>query len=118
MEDRQTLGRMGEEAAVRYFRRKRYVIIARRFRLLRGEIDIIARHGETIVFAEVKTRTGRGYGPPEEAVTAAKQAQIRKIAEGYLLKHRIPEVPCRFDVVSVLVAGGRASVVDHIQDAF
>jgi putative endonuclease len=113
------LGRSGEDAAVEYLERLHFRILARGFRLLRGEIDIVARDGETIVFLEVKTRMSSDYGPPEEAVTAAKQRQIRRIAEGFLAKHRIgPDVPCRFDVLSLFIEGRSAPRIRHIRDAF
>ena len=116
---RLNLGRGGEDAADENLERNRYQILARGFRLLHGEIDIVARDGGTIVFIEVKTRAGAGYGPPEEAVTASKQRQIRRIAEGFLAKYRIgPDVPCRFDVLSLLVEGRRAPEIRHIRDAF
>jgi len=121
MEDHQknrvTLGKKGEDAAVRFLQRKRYAIVGRGFRLFRGEIDIIAYDRRTLVFAEVKTRTGRNFGVPEESVTPAKQLQIRKIAQGYLLKNRLGEIPCRFDVISVLIEGDRLTV-RHIENAF
>jgi putative endonuclease len=123
MEDRQDerlkLGRGGEDTAVDYLRRRNYRLLARGFRLLRGEIDIIAQDGDTIVFLEVKTRSGPAYGPPEEAVTAAKQRQIRRIAEGFLAKRRIAaDVPCRFDVLSILIDESGAPRIVHIKDAF
>ena len=84
--DRLRLGRSGEEAAVRYLEKRRYTIVERGFRMLRGEIDIIARDGPTIVFVEVKTRRGLGFGPPAASVTPAKQRQIRRIAQAYLAR--------------------------------
>ena len=75
------LGVSGEEAAVSFLRKKRFDIIRRGFRFHRGEIDIIAYDRETLVFIEVKTRRNFDCGLPEEAVTPAKQAQIRKVAE-------------------------------------
>ena len=116
--NRQDLGRTGEAIAVRYLRRKKYAIVETRFRFLRGEIDIVARDGDTLVFVEVKMRTGRGYGRPEESVTAEKQRQIRKVAEGYLLLRRPGDVPCRFDVVAIRSDEGSGHIVDHIVNAF
>ncbi len=123
MEDHQdrrlSLGRSGEDAAVDYLEKNRYRILARGFRLLRGEIDIIARDGETIVFIEVKTRAGKGFGPPEEAVTAPKQRRIRRLAEGFLKKFRIgPDTPCRFDVLSLRVGEDGVPEIRQVKDAF
>jgi putative endonuclease len=117
-DDRIAVGAEGEDAAVRYLKKHRYTILERRFRILLGEIDVIAKDGETIVFVEVKTRRGPGFGRPEEAVTFAKQEQIRRIAQAYLAKKRCGDVPCRFDVIAVsLDAEGRPAIV-HIKDAF
>lgn len=112
------LGRQGEEAAIRYLKKKGFRIVERGFRLLRGEIDIIAYDRKTLVFIEVKTRSGTGFGVPEESVTPAKQEQIRKIAQLYLLKKRLGDIPCRFDVISVLDDAPNDPILRHIPDAF
>ncbi|HVP91432.1 MAG TPA: YraN family protein [Terriglobales bacterium] len=114
----QDLGRTGELVALKYLRRKGYAIIETRFRFLRGEIDIVARDGDTLVFVEVKMRTGGGFGRPEESVTAEKRRRIRKVAEGYLLLRRPGDVRCRFDVVAIRSGGGTGDIVDHIVNAF
>jgi putative endonuclease len=116
--DRLSLGKTGEEAAVRYLKKRGYKIVGRGFRLLRGEIDILAYDRTTLVFAEVKTRTSLAFGFPEESVTPAKQAQIRKIAQGYLAKHRLENVPCRFDVLSVMIGNDRQVMIRHFENAF
>ena len=116
--DRVRLGRAGEDTALRFLKKNGFKIVERGFRLLRGEIDIIAYDRATLVFIEVKTRSGAGFGVPEESITAAKQDQIRKIAELYLMKKRLGDIPCRFDVVSVsLDERGRPSI-RHIRNAF
>jgi len=116
--DKLRLGRTGEEAAVRYLEKKGYRIVERGFRLLRGEIDILAYDRATLVFAEVKTRTSQAFGLPEESVTPAKQAQIRKIAQGYLAHHHLEDIPCRFDVLSVLIDSDRRVMIRHLENAF
>jgi putative endonuclease len=114
------LGRRGEEVAVRYLSAKGYSILERGFRTFRGEIDIIARQGETLVFVEVKTRRSTEFGFPDESVNLSKQNQVRKIAQGYLLKKHLPEnaTPCRFDILSVVWAGGRGLAITHLENAF
>ena len=113
------LGKKGEDAAVRYLERKKYKVVIRGFRMFRGEIDIISYDTSgTLVFTEVKTRTIRNFGLPEESVTSAKQEQVRKIAQGYLVRNRLGDIPCRFDVISVLIEDERSPVVTHIEDAF
>jgi putative endonuclease len=114
----QAVGQAGEAMALIYLRRKKYVIIETRFRFLRGEIDIIARERETLVFVEVKMRTSDAFGRPEESVTPAKQQQIRKVAEGYLLKRQLGDVPCRFDVISIRPHDGAGYAIDHFVNAF
>jgi putative endonuclease len=116
--DRIRLGQEGEEAAVRFLKKKRFKIVERGFRMLRGEIDIIAYDRATLVFIEVKTRSGEGFGLPEESVTFAKQDQLRRIAQGYLLKKRLGDVPCRFDVISVSAGPVGRSSIRHIENAF
>ncbi|MFQ6108072.1 MAG: YraN family protein [Candidatus Aminicenantales bacterium] len=112
------LGRNGEEAAISYLKRKKYQIVTRGFRLFRGEIDIIAHDKSTLVFIEVKTRRSLEFGPPEESVTAAKQKQIRKIAQGFLALHGIKDVECRFDVLSLIETGKNEFSIHHIENAF
>jgi len=111
------LGRSGERAAVDFLRAKRFAIVETGWRFGRGEIDIIARDGPVLVFVEVKARRGRDHGYPEEAVTAAKQRQLRKIAQAYLVRRRIGNVTCRFDVVAV-ESGAGGPVLRHIPNAF
>lgn len=112
------LGKSGEEAAIRYLEKKNYRIIGKSFRSFRGEIDIVAYHGKTLVFVEVKTRKSKDFGFPEESVTPSKQRQIRKIAQAYLAKNKLKEVECRFDVLSIFYTPKDGYAVHHIQNAF
>jgi putative endonuclease len=114
----QTLGRAGEEIACAYLRRKKYKIVARSFRLFRGEIDIIAKDGDTLVFVEVKARADESHGRPEESVTPVKQRQIRKIALGYVAQNPPGDVDCRFDVIAILYREGNEYRLEHFKDAF
>lgn len=112
------LGKSGEEIALHYLEDKKYKIIARGFRLFRGEIDIIAFDRKTLVFVEVKTRKSRDFGLPEESVTPSKQRQIRKIAQGFLAKNNFQYVECRFDVISLSFNENKGYSVRHIKNAF
>lgn len=112
------LGKSGEKIALNYLIENRYKVIARGFRLLRGEIDIIAYDQKTLVFVEVKTRRSKDYGPPEESVTPSKQRQIRKIAQVFLVKNNLQDVECRFDVISLFFDKKEGYSVRHIKDAF
>lgn len=112
------VGRAGEDAAFEYLCKKKYKIIERGFRFLRGEIDLIAWDGPTLVFIEVKTRHVSSLGYPEESVTFAKRNQIRRIARGYLLKNTLEDVECRFDVLTLTIENSGSWSINHIKDAF
>jgi putative endonuclease len=112
------LGKLGEDIVQKYLCKKKYKIAAKRFRLYRGEIDLIAYDGDTLVFLEVKARSKGSYGLPEESVNFRKQRQIRKIAEGYLALNNLDEVECRFDVVSLIFDDEGAYSLSHFKDAF
>jgi putative endonuclease len=112
VDSREALGQQGEDVACRVLRRAGYEILARRYRTRHGEIDVVAREGDTLVFVEVKTRRGRRYGSGAEAVTGWKQRRITRMTEDYLLRARVGDCPCRFDVVAVdLEAGERVEVI-------
>lgn len=112
------LGKAGEDVALTYLEKKKFKIIEKGFRFLRGEIDLIALEGETIVFIEVKTRKSTEFGYPEESITPAKRHQLRRVAQGYLLRKNIQDVECRFDVLSVTYDELKGYTVNHIRDAF
>ena len=115
---RLALGKQGEDLACRELRRRGYAILARRYRTRFGEIDIIARDGDTLVFVEVKTRRHAGFGGPVAAVNFTKQRRLVNMARSYLMGVDPPEPPCRFDVVGVTMAAGHRPVVDVVVDAF
>jgi len=112
-----TLGENGEDLACDELVRRGYAIVARRFRVRGGELDIVARDGPVLVFVEVKTRSGNRFGAAAEAVTGAKQRRLVRLAGEYLVRHRLSDCHCRFDVVSVTVGAG-APVVEIIRNAF
>lgn len=115
---RKLLGKSGEDTAEQFLKEKGYRILERNFSLKMGEIDLIALDGDTVVFVEVKTRRGNGYGVPAEAVTRRKQDQIVKTAMAYLLKKKLRDVSCRFDVIGISLQGGASPKIEHIQSAF
>jgi putative endonuclease len=100
-DNRQFLGQTGEDLACKELERRGYAILARRYRSRFGEIDIVARCGETIVFVEVKARAGDDFGGGAAAVTPWKQRRIAQMAVDYLSRHSLHDQPCRFDVVTV-----------------
>ena len=114
---RMTLGKSGEDLACRELQRRGYAIVARRFRVRGGELDIVARDGQVLVFIEVKTRAGRQFGSAAEAVTFAKQRRLAELANEYVVRHRVSECRCRFDVVSIHFGLG-APQIEIIQNAF
>jgi putative endonuclease len=115
---RQALGKWGEERAADYLSTRGYLILGRNIRTPFGELDIVASHDETIVFIEVKTRTSRRYGWPEEGVTQRKQAHLRSAAEAYLLDHPELEGGWRIDVIAIEGRMGDPSpTITHFVDA-
>jgi putative endonuclease len=114
----QAAGKKGEDIAHRYLRQQGLQIVARRFRLAdgSGEIDIIARDGDVLVFVEVKARSNPDYGGPERAVGSEKQRKIIRTARTYVLKSNADWSLIRFDIVTVVLA--RPPIVNHYKDAF
>ena len=120
------LGRRGERLARRTLRRKGLRILAENYRSPLGEVDLIAldrstrrQYGaETLVFVEVKTRSSDRYTEPKSAVNADKQARIRKVARYYLAHHDTEEYNVRYDVVSIVLAAGCKTRIEHAQGAF
>jgi putative endonuclease len=94
-------GRMAEDDACRFLRERGYEIVMRNWRTVRGEIDIVARDGPTLVFVEVKSRSRPNFGGPEAAVHPAKQRRLIAAARVFLSKTRCT-LPARFDVVAFL----------------
>ncbi|HVC20543.1 MAG TPA: YraN family protein [Vicinamibacterales bacterium] len=116
--ERVRLGISGENLACAALRRRGYEIVARRHRSRLGEIDIIARDGRTLVFVEVKARSGSDYGSGADAVTVWKQRHILRVAEEYLASRGLSDTPCRFDVVVVQWEGEGRATVEVIRSAF
>jgi putative endonuclease len=114
---RQTLGRIGEDLACRELERRGYAIVARRYRLRGGELDIVARDGQTIVFVEVKARAGRQFGRAADAVTGLKRRRMAQLALDYLTRYRLTRCSCRFDVVSIQLENGHPTI-EVFQNAF
>ncbi len=110
-------GSQGEAIAVDFLIKKNYRVLTQNYRFERGEIDIIALDGDILVFIEVKTRTSTAYGEPIEAVTASKQRQIRKVADGYITENSIEDTSCRFDVVTIFFKNEYPEI-EHYVDAF
>ncbi|MEI7592880.1 MAG: YraN family protein [Actinomycetes bacterium] len=110
---RQSLGAWGETMAATWYEAHGYEVVARNWRCRDGEIDLIVRNGETIVFCEVKTRTSAAFGSPAEAVTRTKQVRLRRLASRWLEQSTVPRRSVRFDVASIL-----AGELTMIESAF
>ena len=122
--NRKAVGAAGEDGAARFLEARGYRMVDAGVRpeggMARGEIDLIAWHGDTLAFIEVKTRrTRRGaQGTPGEAVDARKRRQIVGLALAYIARHGLDDVACRFDVVEVVSAPGRPPVFSLVSNAF
>jgi putative endonuclease len=111
---RRALGATGEDRAANWYLEHGYEVLDRNWRCRDGELDLVLRLGRTVVFCEVKTRSGGSFGQPAEAVGAVKQARIRRLAARWLADHRTqlgarPAV-LRFDVVAIL--GSRLEILE------
>ncbi len=96
------VGQRWEALAERKLKAAGYTILDRNFRTRLGEIDLVAEENGILCFVEVKGRTGPRFGAPAEAVTSEKRRRIARAARVYVLRRRLGERPCRFDVVSIV----------------
>jgi putative endonuclease len=117
-ERRARLGRLGEAAAAEELERQGYRILARNFRCRGGEADIVAEHGDALVFVEVKSRSVLRHGLPREAVGWTKQQRLGVAAQVYCGRQEIEDRPIRFDIVEVVFLKGEIAVVQVLPDAF
>jgi putative endonuclease len=112
------LGAHGERIATAFLTDAGLRVLDQNWRCREGELDIVARDGDALVFCEVKTRRGLGYGHPVEAVTPAKRRRLRTLAHRWLAAHEEHAPELRFDVVGVLVHPSGPAVVTHLRSAF
>ncbi|GAB3410986.1 YraN family protein [Schumannella luteola] len=112
------LGRRGERIAEEHLIRSGIRVVDRNWRCSIGEIDLVARDGDDVVFVEVKTRRGIGYGHPLEAITPVKLARLRRLAGAWCAAH--PEVrgAVRIDAIGIVAARDTAPVVEHLQGVY
>ena len=114
---RQKFGKFGENLAARHLKKQGYKIVCKNYRTKLGEIDIIAKQDDTIVFVEVKSRRTSTFGHPKHAITKKKQQQISKTALYYLKETNQSNVCARFDVVTVNSVNKKPDV-EIIKNAF
>lgn len=115
--ERISTGKLGEDIATEHLAGVGYEILERNFRCPLGEIDIVARDHETLVFVEVRSRRTDNYGSPLESVGFAKQKKLSRVAEYYLNSHGLHQIKARFDVVAVKLRPSRPEL-ELIRDAF
>jgi putative endonuclease len=115
---RQALGEWGERLAESHLLSKGYAILARNWRVQEGEVDLVAQDGQTIVFAEIKTRRSRSYGEPEQSITASKRRRLRQASWAYLEAHGLLEAAWRIDVIAIRTdLPGKAWHLEHYVNA-
>lgn len=117
MNTNNAVGKYGEDRASEFLERQGYQVIDRNWRCNIGEIDIVARDHDCLVFAEVKTRTRVGFGHPFEAITGAKIQKMRQLVGEWCRANKIASVQVRLDAISVLLTSGRVHI-EHLKQVF
>lgn len=112
-----SLGPWGEQVAGRHLEAQGYRIVDRNWRHASGELDLVARDGDALVFVEVKARASGAFGSPEEAVTAEKQRRLQRAAWAYLEAHDVLEADWRIDVIAIERRDGQVARLDHYVNA-
>lgn len=115
MMDNQQRGERGEQLALTYLQKQGYDLLEKNWRAGHKELDLIMRHGEAVVFVEVKARASAAFGTPGEAVDRRKQRKLLEAAQTYLYEHGLLDTPARMDVVEVDLHSG---TVRHLINAF
>lgn len=115
---RRLRGQRGEQIAVAYLQKRGYRIQQQNYRCRRGEIDIIAWDGSTLVFVEVKTKGQTAFGAPQAMVDTRKQKTITRVAMTYIQQHQLYNTALRFDVVAITLSPGGTPEVTHVPAAF
>jgi len=117
VDERKIFGGSGEKLAAAHLKKKGYEIVDLNWRCRLGEVDLIAKTDGVLVFCEVKSRRGAGFGSPFEAITAGKQIRLRRLGEYYWSFKTDRSLTVRFDAIAI-IHGSAGIEVDHIEDAF
>ena len=117
-EARAKLGLQGERLAEAFLKKRGLKTLARRYSTPVGEIDLVMRQAETVVFVEVKTLRDRAFKDPQDQVMPSKQRKLLKVARWFLNRKRWDDKPCRFDVVAVVLPEHDEPEIEHFPDAF
>jgi putative endonuclease len=115
---RHELGHRGERVAEQYLKQRGLKTVSRHFNTPVGELDLVMRDGDTVVFVEVKTRRDRKYADPEDAIRRDKRRRMTRAARWFVHEKHWEEKPCRFDVLSVILPAGGQPQIEHFADAF
>ncbi|MET1051967.1 MAG: YraN family protein [Mycetocola sp.] len=118
MASKDELGRRGEDLAARFLEEAGYRVVERNWRCARGEIDIIASTGPTLVFVEVKTRSSLAFGHPFEAITATKLARLRMLAAVWCASRSPGAAQIRIDAVAVVAPRGASPTIEHLRGVY
>jgi len=110
-------GRMGEEMAIAYLKKKGFVILDTNWHFQHLELDIVAQDGNTLVFVEVKLRSTAYFGNPEEAISRQKISRLMNAAEAYIFEKDF-QGDSRFDVISIITPYGKKPELEYFEDAF
>ncbi|MBU1026653.1 MAG: YraN family protein [Candidatus Margulisbacteria bacterium] len=112
------LGKKGEEIAEEYLRNLGYEILEKNYHSSQGEVDLIAKDQDCLVFVEVKSYSYRSFGSPAGAVGITKKKSIIHAAEAYLYKNNIKDVYSRFDLITIYKKYNGQQIIEHFKDAF
>jgi putative endonuclease len=115
---RHELGRKGEKLAEKYLKQRGLKTVARHYSTPVGELDLVMRDGQTLVFAEVKTRRDRKYADPQDAVRYEKQRCLTRAAQWFIRRRGWEDRPCRFDLIAVILPPGGEPEIEYFPDAF
>lgn len=116
--DNKKIGVAGEKLAADFLKRNNYDVLAVNYRCRYGEIDIIAKQGETLIFVEVKTRSSLKFGMGLEAVNYIKQKKIKKVAMSFINEKKVYFSEIRFDVIDIFIKKPRLFEITHVKNAF
>ena len=111
-------GQIGEEAAARHLRANGFKLLARNFKSKRGEIDLVLKDADCLVFVEVKTRSDERWTRPASAVNLEKRQHLSMAALDYLKSIKNPKIKTRFDIVEVIVKGREVQEIRHLPNSF
>ena len=112
------LGRQGQKLCEKFLKAKGYKTLTRNFSCRMGEIDLIMMDNDAVVFVEVKARTNEDFADAEAAITKAKQVRMTKAANLFVKKHKLENLPLRFDVVILITDGKTKPQIRHYENAF